>query len=223
MSVEQLRKCLDEALQANRQWEEQYNRLDRDSRASINELKRRVREARTSERQFAQSGHVPDVTSADGDEIKTLHRNVAMSDKSRKFAEEQLEAFKLKMKFLERHCEEETTRREEANREIDRLTQEVRQLKLRIHELTEERNDLLAVGEQANLFKEDFLAEMEAKRRIADENQHLSNKVENLQRELSQLVLTRELGIPVNDELIKQQAARWSSLKASESDSTVSW
>jgi hypothetical protein len=71
------------------------------------------------------------------------------------------------------------------------------------------------------LFKEDFLAEMEAKRRIADENQHLSNKVENLQRELSQLVLTRELGIPVNDELIKQQAARWSSLKASESDSTT--
>ena len=71
-----------------------------------------------------------------------------MSEQARRLAEEQLEAFKSKMEFLERHCEEETARREEANREVDRLTQEVKRLKLQIHDMTEERNDFLAVREQ---------------------------------------------------------------------------
>lgn len=52
------------------------------------------------------------------------------------------------MEFLERHCEEETVRREEAYREVERLRLEVTRLGIQIRDITEERDEGLAVREQ---------------------------------------------------------------------------
>ena len=81
-------------------------------------------------------------------ELETLRRRLATSESARRKAEEQTEALTSKMEFLERHCEEEATNRERACERVAKLEKELERLKLHVRNVSDERNELLAVREQ---------------------------------------------------------------------------